>query len=62
MRHCLDKAFSGQSRASWVSVFGKNLIHVERNAEKDAGDLKLAYKRKPNQPSLFEKKKVYKGI
>lgn len=54
MRHCLDDAFSGQSTASWVPMFRKNLTHVGRNAKKDDGDLKLSYKRRLNQLSFFK--------
>lgn len=57
MRHCLGEAFSGQGTAQWVPMFRKNLTHVGRNAEKDAGDLKLSYKRRLNQLSLFRFKK-----
>lgn len=34
-------------------MFRKNLTHVGRNAEKDAGDLKLSYRRRLNQLNLF---------
>lgn len=54
MRHCLEEAFPEQSTASWPPMFRKNeLIHLRRDVEKDVGNLKLSYKRRLKQLSLF---------
>jgi len=53
VRCCLDEAFPEQSTASWLPHVRQKCICIGRAAERDVGNLKLSYKRRLEQISLF---------